>query len=52
MIFPQYIGMDHLRYLNYKNEHSEIKNLNIIRKYRLLKAENNILELGKHFKEL
>ena len=37
---------------NYKNENTERKYLNIMRKNHILKAKNSLLELGKDFIEL
>ena len=41
-----------LRHQNQKNENTEIKCLNDIRKYRILTAKNSLSELGKDSKEL
>ena len=37
---------------NYKNENTERKYLNIMRKNHILKAKNSLLELGKDFIKL
>ena len=44
--------MNHLRYENNKNEHTEMKHLNSIQKNKILKVKNSLLELEKHFREL
>ena len=44
--------MNHLRYENNKNEHTEMKYLNSIQKNKILKVKNSLLELEKHFREL
>ena len=44
--------MNRLGHQNYKNENTETKYLNNIRKSRTLKVKNSLLELKKDFKEL
>ena len=44
--------MNRLGHQNYKNENTETKYLNNIRKSRTLKVKNSLLELKKNFKEL
>ena len=44
--------MDHFRHRNYKDEHPEMEYLNNLRKNKILKVRNSLLQLEKKFKEL